>query len=81
MRGRISSVNAMFVGSSDELEAFEISLVRKLIKPVAAVVFEGTMTVVTVVATGIANPVLLDLDLTKEIEENEKEASHFIFKA
>jgi hypothetical protein len=27
-----------------------------------------------VVAIGIANPVLLDLDLTKEIEENEKEA-------
>ena len=30
------------------------------------------MTVITVVTTGIANPVLLDLDLTKEIEENEK---------
>jgi hypothetical protein len=26
-----------------------------------------------VVTTGIVNPVLLDLDLTKEIEENENE--------
>jgi len=67
-----------FVGFSNELEAFESSLVGKLIEPVAAVVFGGTMTVITVVVTGIANPVLLDLDLTKEIEE--KEASHFIFK-
>jgi hypothetical protein len=48
-------------------------LAAKLIGPVAAVVFGGTMTLITVVATGIANPVLLDLDLTEEIEENEKE--------
>ena len=74
MRGRVSSVNAMFVGSSNELGAFESGLAAKLIGPVAAVVFGGTMTVITVVTTGIANPVLLDLDLTKEIEENEKEA-------
>jgi hypothetical protein len=39
-----------------------------------AVVFGGTMKLITVVAAGIANPVLLDLDLTKEIKKNEKEA-------
>jgi MFS family permease len=73
MRGRVSSVNSMFVGSSNELGAFESGLAAKLIGPVAAVVFGGTMTIITVVTTGIANPVLLDLDLTAEIEENEKE--------
>ena len=73
MRGRVSSVNSMFVGSSNELGAFESGLAAKLIGPVAAVVFGGTMTIITVVTTGIVNPVLLDLDLTKEIEENEKE--------
>jgi hypothetical protein len=31
------------------------------------------MTIITVVTTGIVNPVLLDLDLTKEIEENENQ--------
>jgi hypothetical protein len=60
MRGRVSSVNSMFVGSSNKLGAFESGLAAKLIGPVVAI--------------GIANPVLLDLDLTKEIEENEKEA-------
>ena len=73
MRGRVSSVNSMFVGSSNELGAFESGLAAKLIGPVAAVVFGGTMTIITVVTTGIVNPVLLDLDLTKEIEENENE--------
>ena len=73
MRGRVSSVNSMFVGSSNELGAFESGLAAKLIGPVAAVVFGGTMTIITVVATGIVNPVLLDLDLTKEIEENDIE--------
>jgi hypothetical protein len=31
------------------------------------------MTLITVVATGALNPTLRDLDLTAEIEENEKE--------
>jgi MFS family permease len=73
MRGRVSSVNSMFVGSSNELGAFESGLAAKLIGPVAAVVFGGTMTLITVVGTGISNPVLRDLDLTKEIEEHESE--------
>jgi MFS family permease len=73
MRGRVSSVNSMFVGSSNELGAFESGLAAKLIGPVAAVVFGGTMTLITVVGTGIANPMLFGLDLTKEIEDHEKE--------
>jgi hypothetical protein len=31
------------------------------------------MTLITVVGTGIANPMLFGLDLTKEIEDHEKE--------
>ncbi len=73
MRGRVSSVNSMFVGSSNELGAFESGLAAKLIGPVAAVVFGGTMTIITVTATGAFNPVLRDLDLTEEIEANQKE--------
>ena len=73
MRGRVSSVNSMFVGSSNELGAFESGLAAKLIGPVAAVVFGGTMTLITVVGTGIANPMLYTLDLSKEIEDHEKE--------
>lgn len=73
MRGRVSSVNSMFVGSSNELGAFESGLAAKLLGPVKAVVFGGTMTLLTVVTIGIKNPTLRDLDLTKDIEEHEKE--------
>jgi MFS family permease len=74
MRGRVSSVNSMFVGSSNELGAFESGLAAKLIGPVAAVVFGGTMTLVTVFAIGIKNPVLRDLDLTKDVEAHESDS-------
>ncbi|WP_242083423.1 MFS transporter [Aestuariivivens sediminis] len=72
MRGRVSSVNSMFVGSSNELGAFESGLAAKLLGPVTAVVFGGVMTLITVVTIGIKNPVLRNLDLTKDLEEHEK---------
>ena len=71
MRGRVSSVNSMFVGSSNELGAFESGLAAKIIGPVTAVVFGGTMTLLTVGATAIVNPTLRELDLTKDIEDHE----------
>jgi MFS family permease len=74
MRGRVSSVNSMFVGSSNELGAFESGLAAKVLGPVAAVVFGGTMTLITVVTTGIVSPTIRNLDLTEEIKEQEKEA-------
>ena len=72
MRGRVSSVNSMFVGSSNELGAFESGLTAKLMGTVTAVVFGGTMTLLTVVTTGILNPTLRNLDLTKDLEEHEE---------
>ena len=73
MRGRVSSVNSMFVGSSNELGAFESGLAAKLIGPVAAVVFGGTMTLITVFVIGVKNPVLRDLDLRADMEAHEDE--------
>ncbi|SED99588.1 Predicted arabinose efflux permease, MFS family [Tenacibaculum sp. MAR_2010_89] len=75
MRGRVSSVNSMFVGSSNELGALESGLTAKLMGTVTAVVFGGTMTLITVVSTGILNPTLRKLDLTKDLEEHEKDES------
>ena len=72
MRGRVSSVNSMFVGSSNELGAFESGLTAKLMGTVTAVVFGGSMTLLTVVTTGILNPTLRNLDLTKDLEEHEE---------
>ena len=73
MRGRVASVNSMFVGSSNELGAFESGVTAKLMGTVTAVVFGGTMTLITVLTTGIVSPSFRALDLTKDIEEHEKD--------
>ena len=68
MRGRVSSVNSIFVGSSNELGAFESGLTAKLMGTVTAVVFGGTMTLLTVTATGLLSPSFRKLDIHKKIE-------------
>ena len=73
MRGRVSSVNSMFVGSSNELGAFESGLTAKLMGTVAAVVFGGTMTLITVITTGIISPSFRNLDLEKDLEAHENQ--------
>lgn len=71
MRGRVSSVNSMFVGSSNELGAFESGLTAKLMGTVTAVVFGGTMTLITAVSTAFFSPSFRRLDLRKDLEEHE----------
>ncbi|WP_452220136.1 MFS transporter [Lacinutrix salivirga] len=73
MRGRVSSVNSMFVGSSNELGAFESGVTAKLMGTVTAVVFGGTMTLITVITTGIVSPTFRKLDLTKDLHAHENE--------
>jgi MFS family permease len=71
MRGRVSSVNSMFVGSSNELGAFESGLTAKLMGTVTAVVFGGTMTLITALTTGLVSPSFRNLDLEKDLEAHE----------
>jgi MFS family permease len=71
MRGRVSSVNSMFVGSSNELGAFESGLTAKLMGTVTAVVFGGTMTLITALTTGLVSPSFRNLDLEKDLETHE----------
>ena len=73
MRGRVASVNSMFVGSSNELGAFESGVTAKLMGTVSAVVFGGTMTLITVITTAIVSPSFRALDLTEDLEAHEKE--------
>jgi MFS family permease len=72
MRGRVSAVNSIFVGSSNELGAFESGLTAKLMGTVTSVVFGGSMTLLIVLGTGIFSPAFRKLDLQKDIEEHEK---------
>jgi MFS family permease len=63
MRGRVSSVNSIFVGSSNELGAFESGLTSKIMGTVNAVVFGGIMTLIVVGTTAVASPKFRDLDI------------------
>lgn len=68
MRGRVSSVNSMFIGSSNEIGAFESGLTAKLMGTVPAVLFGGTMTLLVVGVTYLKTKVLVPLGL-KDINE------------
>ena len=68
-RGRVASVNSIFVGSSNELGAFESGVTAKLMGTIPAVVFGGVMTILTVGFTSIKFPNFRKLDLTKDMNE------------
>lgn len=72
MRGRVASVNSIFVSSSNELGAFESGVTAKLMGTVTAVVFGGTVTLITVITMGIASPSFRKLDLTEDMKEHTK---------
>ncbi|RYE23576.1 MAG: MFS transporter [Sphingobacteriales bacterium] len=63
MRGRVASVNTMFISSSNELGALESGLTAKWMGTVPAVVFGGIMTMVVVVTTYFKAPKLQTLKL------------------
>ena len=58
MRGRVMSVNSMFVNSSNELGQFESGITAKLMGTVPAVVFGGSMTLLVVIYTWFKSPTL-----------------------
>lgn len=67
MRGRVSAVNSIFIGSSNEIGAFESGVTARLMGLVRSVVFGGVMTVLIVGTTAKLAPKLRKLNL-KEIE-------------
>jgi MFS family permease len=72
MRGRVSAVNSIFVGSSNELGAFESGLTAKLMGTVTAVVFGGSMTLLIVLGTGFFSPSFRKLDLQKDLDAHQE---------
>ncbi|MBU6375555.1 MAG: MFS transporter [Bdellovibrionales bacterium] len=65
MRGRVASVNSIFIGSSNELGAFESGVAARLLGTVPSVVFGGAMTLLVVAVTAKLAPRLRALDLRK----------------
>ena len=65
--GRVSAVNAIFIGSSNEIGAFESGAAARLLGTVPAVVFGGLATLVVVGVTAVKVPALRQL---KQIAAN-----------
>lgn len=63
MRGRVSSVNSIFIGSSNEIGAFESGFAAKLLGLVPSVLFGGTMTMLVTGITARFAPKLRKLNL------------------
>ncbi len=73
MRGRISSVNSIFIGMSNELGSFESGLAAAFLGPVIAVVAGGIGTILVVLITAWAWPEMRKL---KTLDVPEKSISH-----
>ncbi len=69
MRGRISAVNSIFIGSSNELGEFESGVAAKLLGAMPAAVFGGIMCLLSVATISIFAPKLRRLDL-EELEKS-----------
>jgi MFS family permease len=67
MRGRVASVNSIFIGSSNELGAFESGVTAKLMGLVTSVVFGGIMTLAVVFTTIKVNKPLRRLSLKNKM--------------
>jgi len=62
MRGRVMSVNSMFINSSNELGQFESGIMARLLGVVTSVVFGGCMTILVVVTTWFKAPSLRKME-------------------
>ena len=63
MRGRVASISGIFIGSSNELGAFESGLAARLMGLIPSVIFGGTMTLAVVSTTAWLAPRLRRLEL------------------
>jgi hypothetical protein len=68
MKGKVYAVNSIFIGSSNEIGAFESGLAAKLMGVVPSVVFGGIMTLVVVALTAVKAPNLKKLNFVDGID-------------
>lgn len=71
MKGRVSSVNTIFITSSNEIGAFESGLTASFMGPVGSVLFGGCMTLLVVGITWWKVPKLRTLDFKQLISSEE----------
>jgi len=69
MKGRVAAVNSIFIGSSNELGAFESGLAARWMGLVPSVIFGGMITLLVVVAVSKIFPALRRLSLQEKISQ------------
>ena len=62
LRGRVSSINGIFINSSNELGQFESGFTSKLMGTIPAVIFGGAMSILVVAATWFKFPDLKKIE-------------------
>ncbi len=62
MRGRVLSVNSMFINSSNELGQFESGITARILGVIPSVIFGGCMTLMVVVVTWFKAPSLRKME-------------------
>ncbi len=65
MRGRVTAINSIFIGSSNEIGAFESGVAARFLGLVNSIAFGGVMTILTVLGVVKINPELKKLDINK----------------
>ena len=65
MRGRVSAINFIFIGSSNEIGAFESGTAAMLLGTVPSVIFGGSMTLLIVTVTYLKTKKLIPLSLNE----------------
>ena len=73
LRGRIAAVGMIFIGSSNELGAFESGVAASLVGTARSVWIGAIVTLMIVAGAAISAPKLRRLDLTKEVGPNRRE--------
>jgi MFS family permease len=68
MRGRVTAVSVIFIGSSNELGEFESGVAASFLGLVPSVVFGGVMTLVTVAVVSVMWPELLRLGSLEHLQ-------------
>ena len=63
MKGRVAAVNSIFIGSSNELGAFESGVAARVMGLIPSVVFGGVMTLIVVTVAAWKSPALRKLSL------------------
>jgi len=68
MKGRVAAVNSIFIGSSNELGAFESGVAARFMGLIPSVVFGGVMTLLIVSVAAWKSPALRNLSLKESVK-------------